>query len=197
MPEDGRLYYMLNGEKKRIKRIYNRLIFDELAQRTDLQRKWNMIEPADVEWVCHPNWFFRISKYTMPFIEHASVPKTLFLDQVKEIPTDLENWVLKPLFSFAGHGVIFHVTEQDIQHAMTQASNFILQRKVQYKPVVQTPDEPAKVELRLMYLWLPEASRPTLVINLARLSKGVMIGVDYNKNKSWVGGTVGYYAAEE
>lgn len=192
--EGTQLFYILNGEKTRIKRIYNRLIFDELAQRNDLSIQWNMTTPADVEWVCHPNWFFRISKYTMPFLKHASVPQTLFLDQVEEIPSDLENWVLKPLFSFAGHGVIFNVTPADIERAMPQASNFILQRKVQYAPVVQTPDEPAKAELRLMYLWLPGSDRPTLVTNLARLSKGVMIGVDYNRNKTWVGGTVAYYA---
>lgn len=192
--EGSALFYLRAGEKTRIKRIYNRLIFDELAGRDDLQRQWNMTEDADVEWVCHPNWFFRISKYTLPFISHPSVPTTLFLKDIEEMPTDLENWVLKPLFSFAGHGVVFHVTQADIDKAMEQPEHFILQRKVTYEAVVETLDEPAKAELRLMYLWKKDAARPQLVINLARLSKGVMIGVDYNKNKTWVGGTVGYYA---
>ena len=182
------------GEKVRIKRIYNRLIFDELAGRDDLQRQWNLIEPADVEWVCHPNWFFRISKYTLPFLKHPSVPATLFLKDVHEIPADLDKWVLKPLYSFAGHGVVFHVTPADIEKAMLNPEHFILQRKVTYDPVVETLDEPAKAELRLMYVWKKDSDRPQLVINLARLSKGVMIGVDYNRNKTWVGGTVGYYA---
>lgn len=192
--EGEKLFYKKDGKKIPIRRIYNRVIFDEFLKRTDLSCQFHLTEDVNVDWVSHPNWFFRISKYTMPFIQHPSVPQTLFLDQIKEIPQDLENWVLKPLFSFAGHGVIFNVTPADIEHAMSQAANFILQRKVRYKPVVQTPDEPAKAELRLMYLWLPNEQRPTLVINLARLSKGVMIGVDYNRNKTWVGGTVGYYA---
>ncbi len=192
--EGTSLYYMHAGEKVRIKRIYNRLIFDELAGRDDLQRQWNLIEPTDVEWVCHPNWFFRISKYTLPFLKHPSVPATLFLKDVQEIPADLEKWVLKPLYSFAGHGVVFHVTPADIEKAMLNPEHFILQRKVTYDPVVETLDEPAKAELRLMYVWKKDSDRPQLVINLARLSKGVMIGVDYNRNKTWVGGTVGYYA---
>lgn len=192
--EGKQLYYMHNGEKRRIKRIYNRLIFDELAGRADLQRQWNLTEEADVEWVCHPNWFFRISKYTLPFIQHASVPQTLFLKDLQSAPTDLENWVLKPLFSFAGHGVIFNITPEAMSNAMQEPENFILQRKVTYAPVVETLDEPAKAELRLMYIWEKDSARPRLVINLARLSKGMMIGVDFNRNKTWVGGTVGYYA---
>ncbi|MFI5171796.1 MAG: hypothetical protein ACHQFW_05365 [Chitinophagales bacterium] len=191
--EGKNLFYMKNGSRIQIKRIYNRLIFDELLSRNDLQRQWNLTEEANVEWVCHPNWFFRISKYTLPFIKSAFVPETYFLNELKTIPPDLENWVLKPLYSFAGHGVVFNVKKQDIDNAMPQGGNFILQRKVKYKPVIKTLDDPAKCELRLMYLWENNKPRPTLVINLTRLSKGEMIGVDYNKNKSWVGGTVGYF----
>ncbi|MEZ5014496.1 MAG: hypothetical protein R2794_09410 [Chitinophagales bacterium] len=193
IPEGDKIFYMRNGVKTRIHRIYNRLIFDELLERKDLQYAWNLTDPTDVEWVCHPNWFFRISKYTLPLIQSPFVPETHFVHTLTSIPTDLENWVLKPLFSFAGHGVIFHVTEQDIAKAQAHGDAFILQRKVEYIPVIETPDIPAKCEIRLMYLWDQKEERPQLVINLARLSKGVMIGVDYNKNKSWVGGTVGYF----
>lgn len=187
------LFYLKNGVKTKIHRIYDRLIFDELQARKDLLLQWNLTDEVNVEWVCHPNWFFRISKYTLPFIKSKYVPETIFLNELKSIPDDLENWVLKPLYSFAGHGVKFNVTKQDIEEVMPHGDVFILQKKVTYKPVVATLDEPAKAELRLMYLWDEGESRPQLVINLARLSKGVMIGVDYNKNKTWVGGTVGYY----
>ena len=191
--ENNQLFYFKGDKKLRIERIYNRLIFDELQSRADLLRQWNLTEAVEVDWVCHPNWFFRISKYTLPFIKSKYVPETLFLNEIKSIPEDLENWVLKPLFSFAGHGVIFNVTKEDVEKVLPHGEAFILQKKVKYKPVIKTLDEPAKAELRLMYLWEPEKPRPTLVINLARLSKGVMIGVDYNKNKTWVGGTVAYY----
>lgn len=191
--EDRSLYYFRDGEKIKIERIYNRLIFDELLLRKDLDRQWNLTEPVDVEWVCHPNWFFRISKYTLPFLNSEYVPKTYFVNQLKEIPADLQNWVLKPLYSFAGHGVVFDVQPEDIEKVKAHGEHFILQRKVNYQPVIETLDTPAKCELRLMYIWEEGADRPKLVTNLVRLSKGVMIGVDYNKNKTWVGGTVGYY----
>ncbi|WP_315822059.1 hypothetical protein [Paraflavitalea speifideaquila] len=71
--------------------------------------------------------------------------------------------------------------------------NWILQRKVKYAEVIPTPDVPAKVEIRIMYLWKDGWDRPRPAINLARLSKGKMIGVDYNKDKEWVGGSVGYF----
>jgi len=191
--EDNQLFYILKGVKTQIKRIYNRLIFDELLLRNDLIRQWNLIEPVDVEWVCHPNWFFRISKYTLPFIKSKYVPETLFVADLQTVPVDLENWVLKPLYSFAGQGVIFNVTAADVERVIPNGKDFILQRKVTYQPVVATLDDFAKAELRLMYIWEKDKERPTLVTNLARLSKGEMIGVDFNKNKTWVGGTVGYY----
>lgn len=146
----------------------------------------------DVEWVPHPNWFYRISKFTMPLLKHPCIPQTLFLNEIKALPNDLNNYVLKPLFSFAGQGVIIDISPQDIEK-IKDPENWILQRKVQYDPCIITPDEPAKVEIRMMYLWKKGDDRPILVNNLARLSKGKMIGVRYNKDKEWVGGSVAYF----
>jgi hypothetical protein len=182
-----------DGKEIRVKRIYNRVIFDELLQRKDLDVKFNFTDDLDVKWVGHPNWFFRISKYTMPFIESEYIPKTIFLDKLKEIPKDLENYVLKPLYSFSGSGVIFHVKREDIEN-VKEPSQFILQEKVKYLPVIQTPDnDPVKVEVRIMLIWPENEPRPIIVNNLARLSKGEMIGVKFNKDKTWVGGSVGFY----
>jgi len=189
---DNKLYYKVNGEWKQIKRIYNRLIFDEIAGNNNLLTQVvDVRQPLDVEWVAHPNWFYRISKYTMPFLKGAYVPKTWFLNQLDKIPADLENYVLKPLFSFAGQGVIIDVTGEDIK-AITDPENWILQQKVHYEPVVETPEGNVKAEVRLLYLWPDGDERPTLAINLARLSRGKMIGVRYNKDFSWVGGTVAF-----
>lgn len=187
------LFYIKNGKKTAIHRIYNRLIFDELELRKDLHYEWNMTDEVNVEWCSHPNWFFRISKFTLPLIKSAFVPDTQYLHTLQSIPADLENYVLKPLFSFAGAGVKFHVTKEDIEK-VTEPENFILQQKVQYAPVIKTLDDPAKFEVRLMYIWQPGAKRPELVINLVRLSKGEMIGVNFNKNRDWVGGSVGFFA---
>jgi hypothetical protein len=118
-------------------------------------------------------------------------PKTQFLNHIKNIPADLENYVLKPLFSFAGQGVMIDVTHEDIDK-IKDPENWILQKKVNYEPVVRAPDGGVKVEIRLLYLWPDGESKPTLAINLARLSRGKMIGVRYNKDFDWVGGTVAF-----
>jgi len=193
--EGNQLFYFHQRLKKKIqvKRIYNRIIFDDLhAQKEKLGNHIDLAREWDVEWIPHPNWFYRISKHTLPYIQHPFVPQTWFLDQVKTIPADLENYVLKPLFSFAGQGVVIDIRPGDLA-AVKDPANWILQRKVNYAPVIPTPDDPAKVEIRIMYLWPQGASRPKPAINLARLSKGKMIGVRYNKDRSWVGGSVAFF----
>lgn len=190
--EGRNLFYEKDGKKVPIRRIYNRVIFDELHGRTDLANSIDLIKEYDVEWVTHPDWFYRISKYTLPYIGHPYVPETFFLHELKQAPGDLENYVLKPLFSFAGQGVVIDVTQKDIENIKDPA-NWILQKKVQYADVIETPGSPAKTEIRIMYLWREGAARPEPVINLARLSKGKMIGTRYNKDKSWVGGSVAFF----
>ncbi len=193
--EGDQLFYFHKELKKKIRahRIYNRIIFDDLytqkdalGPHVDIRKKW------DVEWIPHPNWFYRISKYTLPFIEHPHVPHTQFLNKLTKIPADLENYVLKPLFSFAGQGVVIDKKPEYILK-IEDPSKWILQRKVKYAPVITTPDEPAKVEIRVMYIWPKGAERPEAAINLARLSKGKMIGVRYNQDKTWVGGSVAFF----
>lgn len=188
--KNGRqLYYERDGRQIPIKRIYNRLIFDELDQHPNLKTEFQLTDDVDVTWVGHPNWFFRISKYTMPLLHSPFVPESHYLDQLTTYPADLENYVLKPLFSFAGSGVRLHITAADLD-AIADKQNFLLQRKVQYEPIIQSPDGLVKCEIRMLYGWPEEASRPLLLTNLGRLSRGEMIGVDFNKNKDWVGGTV-------
>lgn len=197
--EGRQLFYLhpATGKKTLIRRIYNRMIFDELhnaASKLGTLGKdiIDIRQDLDVQWVAHPNWFYRVSKFTLPFLRHPSVPATWFLNEVKQPPADLENYVLKPLFSFAGQGVIIDVQPADLEVA--DPGNWILQRKVRYAALIPTPDAiPAKVEIRMMYLWKDGAARPTPAINLARLSKGKMIGVNFNKDKEWVGGSVGFF----
>jgi hypothetical protein len=191
--EGKKLFYEKEGRRIPIYRIYNRIIFDELEKRTDLKTDFKLTDEAEVEWAGHPNWFFRISKYTLPFIQSPFVPDTFFLNELAEIPTDLENYVLKPLYSFAGAGVKFDVKQEDITQ-IADKQNYILQRKVQYEPVIKTTDGGfVKVELRMLFVWRKADEKPVLLTNLARLSRGVMIGVDFNKDKTWVGGSVGFF----
>jgi hypothetical protein len=189
--QEGRdLYYMNADVKTKVERIYNRVIFDDLMQQPpEVQEQGKiLLQDLNVKWVPHPSLFYSISKYTLPFINHPFVPHTQFLNEVKTLPGDLENYVVKPLFSFAGQGVLIDVTRADIEK-IKDPENWILQRKVQYAAAIETPDEPAKAEIRLFYFWEEGAARPVPANNLARLSKGKMVGVRYNKDRQWVGGT--------
>jgi hypothetical protein len=189
MCEGKKLYYINNGKKVLIKRIYNRVIFDDLFQQSkEIREKGKIFQrELEVTWVPHPNWFYRLSKYTLPFIKHPYVPETHFLNEV-DLPDDLENYVVKPLFSFAGQGVIIDVTKEEMDK-IPDKENWIIQRKVNYAPAIETPDDPAKTEIRIFYFWEEGTARPVAANNLSRLSKGKMIGVRYNKDKEWVGGS--------
>ncbi len=186
------LFYTENGKLVQLKRIYNRLIFDEIAGNTEIfKNSFDPREALDIEWITHPNWFYRISKYTMPFLKGDFIPETYFLNELPAIPPDLQNYVLKPLFSFAGTGVIIDVSEKDIRE-ISDPHNWILQKKVNYAPVIEAPNGGVKTEIRLLYLWPQGAEQPQLCISLARLSKGKMIGVRYNADFDWVGGSVAF-----
>lgn len=185
-------YKNADGKEIQIKRIYNRVIFDELELRPDLKMSFSFSDDLDVEWAGHPNWFFRISKFILPMLKGKYFIETTLLSDLKEIPKDLENYVLKPLFSFSGSGVVFHVKQEDIE-AVKEKELYILQKKVSYLPVVQSPDGKVKAEVRMLYVWKREDKSPTPICNLVRLSRGEMIGVKYNKDKDWVGGTIGLF----
>ncbi len=195
LQREGRdLYYLDGGRKVPVYRIFNRVIFDELLQRSDLPRSFNLTEEVDVEWAGHPNWFMRISKHTLPFLQGEYIPATFYLDALERYPDDLDNYVLKPLYSFSGKGVRLHLSREELDQ-IHDRGNYILQRKVTYSPVVETPFglPPSKCEIRMMMLWKAEWERPRMAINLVRLSRGEMIGVRYNKDDRWVGASIGFF----
>jgi hypothetical protein len=185
---EGRLYYSKSGREVPIERVYNRVIFDEVERKgVDLSHVFR--RELDVTWVGHPNWYLKISKFSLPFIHSRWCPRTHFVSDLQELPEDLENYVLKPLYSFAGLGVEMGPTPQRLR-SLADPEDFILQRKVDYAAVVETPDEPAKAEVRMMFVW---KDRPLLINNLVRMSKGRMMGVDFNKEKTWVGASLAYH----
>ncbi len=191
--KDKQLFYKNEkGNEIQIKRIYNRVIFDELELRKDLNLNFSFSDDLNVEWAGHPNWFFRISKFILPLLRGKYFIETTLLSELKQIPNDLENYVLKPLFSFSGTGVIFHVKKEDIE-AVVEKELYILQKKVNYIPIVQAPDAKVKAEVRVLCVWKKNDVAPTLLCNLVRLSRGEMIGVKFNKDKDWVGGTLGLF----
>jgi hypothetical protein len=191
----NKLFYQ-NGEREmEIRRIYNRVIIDEFV-RKGVQANFDFRDELDVEWAGHPNWYFRMSKFSLPYLNHPTVPRAWFLDQLNEYPSDLENFVLKPLFSFAGSGVKVNITREDLDAVPAgERADYLLQEKVAYAPVIKTPDEPSKVEIRMMFIWPDNVGEPVAVTTLARLSKGAMMGVDFNKNKKWVGSSCSFFEA--
>jgi hypothetical protein len=179
-----RLFYEDGGKQIPIERIYNRTIVDEL-ERKSVKLPFDFRDDMDVEWAGHPNWYFRISKYSIPYLKHPSVPRTWFLDQLTQVPADLENFVLKPLYSFAGLGVVIAPSRADIDAIpAAKRGEYILQERMNFTPLVETPYGPTKVELRIMYVWLNELLP---VLTIVRMGRGLMMGVDHNKNMAWVG----------
>jgi hypothetical protein len=191
--EGNRLFYPHEGKRVPIRRIYNRAIVDEL-ERKGVKPAFDFRDDLDVEWAGHPNWYFRISKYSIPYLRHASAPNTWFLNEVERIPGDLQNYVLKPLYSFAGLGVVIGPTKADLEAIPAEKrAQYILQERLSFAPVMETPQGKTKVEVRVMYVWLDEL-RPVLTI--LRTGRGLMMGVDHNKNMDWVGASAALYPAE-
>ncbi len=184
----NKLFYRKNGREVEVRRIYNRCIVDEL-ERKGVTLPFDLRDELDVEWAGHPNWYFRISKFSIPYLKHACVPKTWFLDEVNELPSDNQNYLLKPLYSFAGVGIKFAPTRGDIDAIpASERHNYILQERVRFEPVIQTPHGPTQMEIRMMFVW-PEGGELTPVLPLVRMGRGIMMGVDHNQNLEWVGGS--------
>lgn len=182
--EGNRLLYERGGKRVPVHRIYNRAIVDEL-ERKAVTLNFDFRDDLDVEWAGHPNWYFRISKYSIPYLKHESVPKTWFLDELDEVPDDLENYALKPLYSFAGLGVVIGPKKEYLAAiAPAKKHEYILQERVQFEPIIATPHGLTKAEVRVMYIWVDKL---TPVMTIIRMGRGLQMGVDHNKNMEWVG----------
>lgn len=196
LERDGRNLYRrdASGERVRVRRIYNRVVFDELEKK-GLQVPFAWGDDLDVEWASHPNWYWIWSKYALPYVKHRAVPKATFLHEMKEIPSNLGDYVLKPLFSFAGAGVILDPTQADIDNIPEgERSGWILQEKITYASAFNAPDGGSvKAEVRVMLLRDAPGEMPAPLLCLVRLSRGKMLGVDFNKGFRFVGGSVGMW----
>ena len=182
------LWYRHEGRPIRILRIYSRIVPDELRA-SSIALPFRFTDDLDVEWAGHPNWYFRWSKHSLPWLHHPAVPAAHLLSDLDAPPEDLDRWVLKPLFAFAGAGVNVNPSASDLA-AISDArrGQTLLMRKVDYEPLLETVDgQRSKVEIRLMLVWPPADEAPTPVNTLVRLSQGAMMGVDFNRDRTWVG----------
>jgi hypothetical protein len=203
--EGKKLYRQKDGKRIQVKRIYNRMVFDELEnKKVPVPFEWN--EDLDVTWCSHPNWYWAWSKFSLPFLDHEAVPRTRFLSDFAEAPSDLESFVLKPLFSFAGSGVIVDVTKEDFDKVPSEVRpSYLLQHKVEYAWVIRMPGaklgddlgphNAVKAEVRVMLMRGGDDEALEPLLPLVRLSRGKMLGVDQNKSADtlWTGGTVGIW----
>jgi hypothetical protein len=185
----GRSLFRADGTP--VRRIYNRVVFDELIAKK-IELPFDYREELDVEWAPHPNWYWVWSKYSLPFLRHESVPRATFVSDLERVPDDLSRYVLKPLFSFAGGGVNVDPTRADIDAIPASDRHaWCLQEKIEYEPALQAVDGGGvKIEIRLMFLRPDDEAKPVLAQNLVRLSRGKMLGVDFNKQFTWVGSSV-------
>ncbi len=182
----NQLHAPVNGTMTRLERIFNRAIVDELTDMgVVLDFDWN--DDLDVQWAGKPEWYFKISKDSMPGLSHPTVPKSSLLSDITEPPTNLESYVLKPLYAFAGKGVVVGPTQADLD-AIAQAdkSAWMLQERVTYADCVPTPQGANRVEIRIMLVWLEGAKAPVPVISLARTGRGLLMGARYNTIE-WTG----------
>jgi hypothetical protein len=181
-----------------IERIYNRVIVDEL-ERENIVLPFSYEDDLDVEWAGHPNWYFRVSKFSIPHLHHPTVPAAVFLDEWyagagrERLPENRENWVFKPLYSFAGKGIQFAPTDADLAAVpKAERNNYLLQERVQFEPVIRTPEGMTQAEIRILYVW-PDGKKMTPMTSLVRMGRGLMMGVDHNRDRTWVGGSAGLF----
>ena len=189
------LFYDRNEREVQIERIYNRVIFDELIRKPDLNLPFQFQDDLDVKWVGHPNWYFRISKHSLPYLKTEQTSPAFFSD---EFPAGerIDSYVLKPLYSFAGLGVELEPTRQKLS-ALKNPHEWILQKRIQYAEFVPTIDgQKSKAEIRMMFVWPDDDRDPVLVNNLVRMSQGKMMGVDFNVDKTWVGASIALHDVE-
>jgi hypothetical protein len=189
------LFYDRDGREVQIERIYNRVIFDELIRKPDLNLPFQFQDDLDVKWVGHPNWYFRISKHSLPFLKTEQTSAAFFADEFPAGET-IDSYVLKPLYSFAGLGVELEPTRQKLS-ALKNPHEWILQKKIQYAEFLPTVDgQKSKAEIRMMFVWPDDDRNPVLVNNLVRMSQGKMMGVDFNVDKTWVGASIALHDVE-
>ena len=215
-PIENKLHYRdSTGRLVPIHRIYNRAIADELISR-QIQLPFDLTRAWDVEWAGHPNWYFLISKFSLPWLSRAGefpvVPPAVFLSDFLEadgrsqlasagvtLPastspdTIYTELLLKPLFSFAGKGIQFDPNLAQLQAIpKSQRGEFILQQRMNFVPTIATPHGLTQAEIRILYLW-PDFGRLTPALSLVRLGRGKMMGVDHNRNQEWVGASAAFY----
>jgi hypothetical protein len=196
--QGNKLYYRRGGKLVPIDRIYNRVIVDEL-ERKGIKLPFDYRDELDVEWAGHPNWYFRVSKFSIPHLDHPTVPAAVFLDDWYEghgrdrLPPERENWVFKPLYSFAGKGIQFAPTDADLDAIPpAQRHDYLLQERVRFEPVIATPEGMTQAEVRILYVW-PDGGAMVPMTSLVRMGRGLMMGVDHNRDRTWVGGSAGLF----
>jgi hypothetical protein len=213
-------YRNARGRLVPIHRIYNRAIADELMAR-DVRLPFDLTHAWDVEWAGHPNWYFLISKFSIPWlsrppVQHTLVPPAVFLSDFMEgqgrtelaaagvaLPgrvgpeTVYSELLLKPLFSFAGKGIQFEPTQAQLQEIPSaQRASFLLQQRMSFVPTIETPHGLTQAEIRILYLW-PDGGSLTPALSLVRLGRGKMMGVDHNRDREWVGASAAFYPCRQ
>ncbi len=196
--EGNRLFYERRGRWVPIERIYNRAIVDELERR-QITPAFDYRDELQVEWAGQPNWYFRVSKFSLPWLKHKSVPACVFLDEWFEgkregIPEDRERVLLKPLYSFAGKGIQFGPTDAELNAIpRSERKLYLLQERMLFAPTIETPHGLTQAEVRIMYVWPDDDKEMQPIISLVRLGRGLMMGVDHNRNQQWVGGSAALF----
>src|SRR5207237_1123147 len=124
--------------------------------------------------------FFRISKVLLPALvgTNEAVPNAMLLSEADPNSLDLSQYVLKPLFSFAGTGVVIGPTLEEVEGISQYARHhYLLQEKVEYANAFSSPDgAEVRAELRIMLVWPETETKPKAMHTLVRLTRGNKVG---------------------
>lgn len=189
----GKLYYKTGDNLKPINAIYNRVIIEEVVKTyPELLTKIELLKEVEVSWISHPDWYYLISKAALPLFKGPYVPSSKIFYKGDDIPENLEDYILKPLFEYGGDGVQLDLN-QSIFESCLENVPYLLQQKVRYADCILLPNgQKRKAEIRLIYGQEPSKKRPTLLANLTRLSDSGWMNTSQNFT-DFTGGSIAFF----
>lgn len=170
--EDGKLFYIKDGIRQCVKRIYSRIILSDLNT-DELHFFRNILSIKDVSWFNHYTWYHKINKSHINDISHKAKLRQYSLDEAGAL--NLENTVLKAKDGHSGSGVIVSPSYRHLS-GIDKDAHF-LQEKVSYAECFTPPlsNKPHKIELRCALLLDRTKNTFVPIMTMGRVSLSGMI----------------------
>ena len=124
------------------------MIPDDL-ERTGIEMPFDYRDDLDVEWTGGPGLVLP-HQQVLDSVSPASVgAEDTVSTSGRRLPDDRDGWLLKPLFSYAGGGILFSPTDADVAAIPAGERHlYVLQERVAFTPTIDTPHGATQAELR-------------------------------------------------